>query len=301
MNTHVKTWLGIIIIIIITATIGYFLYYLIGKDETPAESTVPIQKTKPKACTEEAKICTDGSTVVRTGPNCEFAPCPEIVGIEDKIIITSPKPGDQILNPVSVSGKARGTWFFEGSLPVNVYDSNNKLLGRGYASFVPSREGEEWMTEDFVNFSGSVTYENSETETGYILFKKDNPSDLRQFDESYSLPVKFSYISTGDEGTSDWKTYENSTYGFSFKYPDAYKETQDTYGYPNAVIMLVAVGPAQSYSLVVEVWDTKTAFKDKYNTEPDLIEKVGNKYITLWNMNDEEEIDDVIDTFEIIN
>ncbi|KKR99438.1 MAG: hypothetical protein UU51_C0027G0002 [Microgenomates group bacterium GW2011_GWC1_41_20] len=29
-----------------------------------------------KACTLEAKICPDGSSVGRTGPNCEFAPCP---------------------------------------------------------------------------------------------------------------------------------------------------------------------------------------------------------------------------------
>lgn len=29
-----------------------------------------------KACTEEAKICPDGTAVGRTGPNCEFAPCP---------------------------------------------------------------------------------------------------------------------------------------------------------------------------------------------------------------------------------
>jgi len=28
------------------------------------------------ACTLEAKICPDGSSVGRTGPNCEFAPCP---------------------------------------------------------------------------------------------------------------------------------------------------------------------------------------------------------------------------------
>ena len=27
-------------------------------------------------CTEEAKVCPDGATVGRTGPNCEFAPCP---------------------------------------------------------------------------------------------------------------------------------------------------------------------------------------------------------------------------------
>jgi hypothetical protein len=35
---------------------------------------------KPVACTEEAKICSDGSAVGRTGPNCEFAPCPEETG-----------------------------------------------------------------------------------------------------------------------------------------------------------------------------------------------------------------------------
>jgi len=29
-----------------------------------------------KVCTEEAKICPDGSAVGRTGPNCEFTPCP---------------------------------------------------------------------------------------------------------------------------------------------------------------------------------------------------------------------------------
>jgi len=28
------------------------------------------------ACTEEAKLCPDGSAVGRTGTNCEFAPCP---------------------------------------------------------------------------------------------------------------------------------------------------------------------------------------------------------------------------------
>jgi len=38
----------------------------------------PVNNTT--ACTEEAKICPDGSAVGRIGPNCEFAPCPQIVG-----------------------------------------------------------------------------------------------------------------------------------------------------------------------------------------------------------------------------
>ena len=32
--------------------------------------------TKQKACTQDAKVCPDGTSVGRTGPNCEFAPCP---------------------------------------------------------------------------------------------------------------------------------------------------------------------------------------------------------------------------------
>ncbi len=31
----------------------------------------------PVACTMDAKQCADGSYVGRTGPNCEFAPCPD--------------------------------------------------------------------------------------------------------------------------------------------------------------------------------------------------------------------------------
>lgn len=30
-----------------------------------------------KACTEDAKVCPDGSSVGRQGPDCEFAPCPD--------------------------------------------------------------------------------------------------------------------------------------------------------------------------------------------------------------------------------
>jgi len=37
---------------------------------------VIIQSSPKIACTEEAKLCPDGSAVGRVPPNCEFAPCP---------------------------------------------------------------------------------------------------------------------------------------------------------------------------------------------------------------------------------
>jgi hypothetical protein len=36
----------------------------------------PCPGEQPVACTEEAKVCPDGSSVGRQGPDCEFAPCP---------------------------------------------------------------------------------------------------------------------------------------------------------------------------------------------------------------------------------
>jgi hypothetical protein len=41
-----------------------------------AVSPLPSAGGAQQACTQEAKICPDGSSVGRTGPNCAFAPCP---------------------------------------------------------------------------------------------------------------------------------------------------------------------------------------------------------------------------------
>ena len=41
---------------------------------TPHASAVAV----PVACTQEAMICPDGSSVGRTGPDCSFVPCPGV-------------------------------------------------------------------------------------------------------------------------------------------------------------------------------------------------------------------------------
>jgi hypothetical protein len=204
--------IGIGILVLMTLTLG-FLFWKMGNFDASFGSVNYLPKNQQKACTMEAKLCPDGSSVGRSGPNCEFAACPEIVGIADKIIISSPAPEAAVSSSVSVSGKAVGTWFFEGSFPAEMHDSNNKLLGTGIMSFTPKSETDTWMTEEFVDFRGEIKFSNPATESGYILFKKDNPSDQRELDESFKLPVKFT------NGISDWKTYRNDEYGFEIKYP----------------------------------------------------------------------------------
>jgi len=50
---------------------------------------------KPVACTMEAKICPDGSSVSRSGPNCEFARCPD----GTTPVIQTPAPDSQTTPP----------------------------------------------------------------------------------------------------------------------------------------------------------------------------------------------------------
>ena len=46
-------------------------------EPVPEPQPAPEPSIPPgRACTMEAKACPDGSYVSRTGPNCEFAPCP---------------------------------------------------------------------------------------------------------------------------------------------------------------------------------------------------------------------------------
>ena len=58
-----KTFIILIILLVILIGSWFGLRFLIGGEE-------------PVACTQDAKLCLDGSYVGRVGPNCEFALCP---------------------------------------------------------------------------------------------------------------------------------------------------------------------------------------------------------------------------------
>ncbi len=144
------------------------------------------------ACTMDARVCPDGSAVGRVGPNCEFAPCPEPSPESDLIRVTSPASQSVITSPVTITGMARGTWFFEGSFPISLVNWDGLIIGEGVAT----AQG-EWMTEDFVPFSASIAYTidpQTPYNRGAIILRKDNPSGLPEHDDSMEVPVMFSEI-----------------------------------------------------------------------------------------------------------
>ena len=104
----------------------------------------------------------------------------------DKIRLTAPLAQAIVSSPLTVSGEARGTWYFEASFPVRLVDANG-----GELAAAPARANGEWMTTDFVPFDVVLTFSIPATATGTLVLVKDNPSGLSANADSVSIPVRF--------------------------------------------------------------------------------------------------------------
>ena len=138
---------------------------------------------------EDSWICVDGKWVKHGSPS---APKPES-GCGDnqpapqaEIIITSPQENQIVDSPIKIEGRARGSWFFEAVFPIKLLDNNGKQIAEMQAQATG-----EWMTEDFAPFSAMLNFSASETDSGILLFRNDNPSGLPENSKEFRLPIKF--------------------------------------------------------------------------------------------------------------
>lgn len=171
MGKNKKVILGAVAVILLIA-IGAWWFFA---DES--------NKEEPAACTMDAKICADGSSVGRVPPQCDFAPCPK----EDLIQVETPRANETISSPLVIKGKARGAWFFEASFPVKLYDGQGKLLAATTA-----QAKSDWASEDFVPFEAKLEFLPPETGKGTLVLEKDNPSGLAENADELRMPVFFS-------------------------------------------------------------------------------------------------------------
>ncbi len=111
-------------------------------------------------------------------------------GAEEKtnlIVLDAPLLHATVNSPLLVSGKARGSWFFEASFPIYLLDSHGNMLGQGIA-----QAQSDWMTSDFVPFTATITFTADAQivgDAGTLVLQKDNPSGLPEHDNSLRVPV----------------------------------------------------------------------------------------------------------------
>jgi len=103
-----------------------------------------------------------------------------------EVVIENPAADEIIVSPLMVKGKAKGTWFFEANIRVELLDASGKIITQA-----PGTAEGEWMTEDFVPFTAEVKFTKPKTATGTLRIRNDNPSDLPENDKSFDVPVNF--------------------------------------------------------------------------------------------------------------
>lgn len=145
------------------------------------EAGNPVMESYPRQCRA------DGETFVEDIEN--------EIEKRDLIRLDSPRPNDVVSSPLKVSGEARGTWFFEATFSMRIVDEEGNLLGEHYV-----QAQDEWMTEEFVPFEGTLSFDSPQTKTGVLFLDKANPSGLPEHEDTLRVPVRF------DQGETQTRT-----------------------------------------------------------------------------------------------
>lgn len=104
---------------------------------------------------------------------------------QDLIIADQPRPNAVVSSPLTITGQARGNWYFEATFPIELYNESGDLIANSFAT----AKG-EWMTEDFVPFEAILQFPKTAGK-GTLILKKDNPSGLPEYDDQLVIPVSF--------------------------------------------------------------------------------------------------------------
>lgn len=150
--------------------------------------------TTPIIVTTFEECVTAGNPVMESYPRqCRSGGQTFVEGIgnelekRDLIRISSPRPNQIIKSPLTITGEARGNWFFEASFPVVLTNWDGLIIAQGIA-----QAKSDWMTTDFVPFEATLTFtvdKNVYSNRGSLILRKDNPSGLPEHDDALEIPV----------------------------------------------------------------------------------------------------------------
>jgi hypothetical protein len=114
-------------------------------------------------------------------------------GSDRPIVLENPQPDQKVSSPLTVTGQAPGTWFFEAEFSVVLTDWDGKIIAEAQA-----QAQESWMTEELVDFEAQIEFEKPFTEgdpdymkRGSLILQKANPSGLPENDAAKETTVFF--------------------------------------------------------------------------------------------------------------
>ena len=131
-----NTILWVALILLVLSLLGGVGYFLIAGGNLPFLN-------QQKACTQEVRVCPDGTSVGRSGPNCEFAPCPTLTPSPSLTpdptanwkTYTNNEYGFSLKYPTGFNIEDNSTNF--PPFNITIKDSTKQLVGEGGGKFNP--------------------------------------------------------------------------------------------------------------------------------------------------------------------
>ena len=142
------------------------------------------------ACTEEAKLCPDGSAVGRIGSNCEFADCP--------------------INLFDTNSSSIIETYCEGSECLNIESDQNFLLdpnvitAMGYINNIYERDEKNYLDIDYIQWLNSeeCKSKNIEAPSGFCILNEE--TKIRAFEISQAVEIQMQTLSHTVDGNYNW-------------------------------------------------------------------------------------------------
>jgi hypothetical protein len=167
---------SVVIVSLITGLVGYYLGAQSARQMSVVSSTPrptasptasPISEEAGVVCTLDAQICPDGSSVGRTGPNCEFAECPtsEKRGTYLRFILPNTYPTEPTESRQVELAVSKTSHFSTTSMKINGTTFTIEVKGAGGGPCPLEDPEGSWCTkneEQFPNSMGLLVWEDSQ-------------------------------------------------------------------------------------------------------------------------------------------
>lgn len=190
-----KHSLILVLILLIGGLAVYFWYFDRQTNQELGNVNLPEQSTSTDTAIDSFDDCVDaGNPVMESYPRqCRAdgqtftEDIGDVVDKVDLVQLDELRPNDVVESPLTITGQARGPWYFEATFPVILTDWDGLIIAESYAQ----AQG-DWMTEDFVPFEATLEFEVPDYgDSGSLILQKANPSGLPENDDAYEIPVRF--------------------------------------------------------------------------------------------------------------
>jgi Immunoglobulin-like domain of bacterial spore germination len=100
------------------------------------------------------------------------------------IIVSAPKPHQQVTSPLTVKGKAKSPWFFEAVFPIRLLDEKCQEIVSSKVNAIG-----DWTSGDFVPFEGTLEFTVTKPTKVILILQNDNPSGLPENSRKKEIPL----------------------------------------------------------------------------------------------------------------